>query len=57
MGERDLDQRDVLDALELLLQQGFGELTVKVSEHNIQQVDTLIRKRKVSRAIVTLKQA
>lgn len=51
MGDGGLSAQDVRDALESLLAQGFGELTVTVREHNIEQIEALIRKkRKVARA-------
>jgi hypothetical protein len=46
-------RQDVLDAMEELTASGFGELTVKVSEHKIAQIEVLIRKRKAPRAAQT----
>ena len=57
MTDAAVTREDVLAALDLLLAQGFGELTVKVHEHKIEQIDTLIRKRKACRAGAGLKQA
>ena len=50
MNEPLYTSEDILDALKELMASGFGELTVKVSEHSITQIEALIRKRKVSRA-------
>lgn len=50
MPDAPLMREDVIESLELLLAHGFGELTVKISEHKIDQIDALIRKRKVPRA-------
>jgi hypothetical protein len=41
---------DILDALKELMASGFGDLTVKVSEHKIAQIELLIRRRKAPRA-------
>jgi|CXWL01.1.fsa_nt_gi hypothetical protein len=43
-------REDVWEAVEELMASGFGELTVKVSEHKIAQVELLIRRRKAPRA-------
>lgn len=51
-------EHDVLECLQLLVAQGYGELTVSVREHKIDQIETLIRKkRKVARASELLKPA
>ncbi len=51
MADPALTRDDVVEALTLLLAEGFGELTVTVREHKIEQLETLIRKkRKVARA-------
>ena len=50
MSESLYTRDDILDALEELMASGFGELTVKVSEHKIAQIEVLIRRRKAPRA-------
>ena len=50
MSETLYTRDDILDALEELMASGFGELTVKVSEHKIGQIEVLIRRRKAPRA-------
>lgn len=50
MSESIYTRDDIVEALEELMTSGFGELTVKVSEHKIAQIEVLIRRRKAPRA-------